>query len=197
MLTNFVKISDQKFSHLIFSIQTMWLKFSVLSLIFIVTYQQIQYDASKFDNDLFQIFTNLVAKESKLSEMMLKIVPTINSTSDSLSSFPRYISLVTALNNLEAVLIRQSSLNNFRPYENISTCSDVNIKITTLEFDIKQYYSLWAKAATNLTEMSRFNALVTHYYAVNLYYLGVGSTVQVTINSVIALVNKVIVEYYR
>lgn len=175
----------------------MWLKLLVFALIIIVTYQQIQYDASKFDNDLFQIFTKLVAEESKISGMMLKIVPTINSTSDSLSTFPRYVSLVTALNNLELVLMRQSSLNNYRPYENISTCSDVNFKITTLEFDIKQYYSLWAKAATNLTEMHRFNVLVAHYYAVNLYYLGVGSTVQVTINSVIASVNKVIVEYYR
>lgn len=176
----------------------MWFdKLLILTLFFIVTYQQIQYDASKFDSDLFQIFTNLVAEESKLSEMMLKIVPTVNSTSLTLSTFPRYVNLVTALNNLETVLLRQSSMSNFRPYENISTCSDVNIKITTLEFNIKQYYSLWAKVATNLTQLHRFNALVTHYYAVNIHYLGVGSTAQVTINSLIALVNKVVVEYYR
>lgn len=175
----------------------MWLKILTLAFLFIETFQQIQYDASKFDSDLFQISSKLVAEESKLSEMMLKIVPTINSTSESLATFPRYESLVTALNNLAAVLIRQASLNNYRPYENISTCSDVNFKITSLEFDIKQYYSLWAKVASNLTELYRFNVLATHYYAVNLYYLGVGSTAQVNISSVIALVNKVVTEYYR
>jgi hypothetical protein len=175
----------------------MWLKFLILSNIFVLTIQQLQYDASKFDVQLSQIYTNLDQEENLLSSMMVNVITVVKSIKDSLSTFPRYSDLVTALDNLQNVLDRQSSLDNYAPYENISTCNDVNYKITTLEFDIKHYYSLWSKVATNLTEMYRMNVFVAHYYAVNLYYLGVGSTAQVNIDSTIKNVNSIVIEYYK
>lgn len=174
----------------------MWSKIFIYLTFFTLTNQQ-QYDASKFDRDLFQIFTDLVNKEDDLSEMMLKIVPSINSTVIDLSIFPRFTDLVTALRNLAECLIRQSSLDNYPPYQNISTCSDVNMKITTLQFDIKQYYSLYVKAAANLTELYRFNVFVAHHYALNLHHLTVGSTNQRNIDAIIRNVNLVVVEYQR
>ncbi|XP_070504903.1 mucin-3A-like [Chironomus tepperi] len=170
------------------------LEFSLL--IFIATTStvsgQLTFDATALDTQLSQITTNLIAQQSKIIQMLSSQISVIQSANATLTNVS---DVVTALNTVVAIMTKQTTANNYANYQPITTCSDVNMKITSINFEVQKFLQLANRAYANATALYQQNVWISYYYSINLVALGIGSSNQKNINNIIQQLNNIVVEY--
>lgn len=103
---------------------------------------------AELDAKLSSANQDLINGELRIAKVLSDYHIIIFNSSASLSSTK---SLKTSLDNLANVVEQQMTINNFSPYVNISTCGDINYKITMLDFDQQKFHSILNEVNTNVT----------------------------------------------
>jgi hypothetical protein len=135
---------------------------------------------------------NLVSLHSNLSKNVTSLVSTLRSNSLSLN-------LVTALENLNNLLKMQMSVKDFEPYVNITTCGDINYKITMIEFDQQKLLRVVNRARINSTDLYTCYAQVAAYsgqIVTTQFYTSVTSVMTQTV-TILSEFNKLVVVLYQ
>ena len=153
---------------------------------------QTTFDATALDTQLSQITTNLIAEQSKIIQMLTNQTLIIQSAIGALTSVS---DVVTALNTVITIMTKQTTANNYAKYQAIATCNDVNMKITSINFDVQKFLMLANKAYANATAIYQQNLWISYYYSINLVALGIGSSNQKNVYNIIQQVNSIVVEY--
>ncbi len=109
----------------------------------------------EIDASISSAIQGLIDKEAEYAKTLSDFAQEIKTCSKSLTSEK----VVEALDNMASIIEQQSTLKSFSPYENISTCADINYKIMMIELDQEKLRLLISKAISNLTEIN------THYTA--------------------------------
>jgi hypothetical protein len=84
------------------------------------------------------------------------------------------------------------TLNSYENYVNISTCGDINRKITFLDFDDRKTRSIMSKIVANLTAINKANAEVLTAYNLNLRSL---SANEKSVLDITRQTSKIVAEY--
>lgn len=116
------------------------------------------------DQQLADIYSNLDGKEKRLASSMSSEVSQLKTAITSVSSIPKLYSTINDTINLYSALM---TIANFPPYQNISTCNDINIKITTIEMDIRRFASIQTSASINATNLQVQVNLLAIYWSAN------------------------------
>ncbi|KAL7013649.1 hypothetical protein ACKWTF_015503 [Chironomus riparius] len=170
------------------------LLFSIFIIIAIISTAsgQTTFDATALDTHLAKITTNLIAEESKIIQMLTNQTSIIQSAIATITNVP---DVVTALNTVMTIMTKQTTANNYAKYQAITTCSDVNVKITSINFDVQKFLMLANKAYINATAIYQQNVWISYYYSINLVALGIGSSNQQNVYKIIQQLNNIVVEY--
>ncbi|KAL7013650.1 hypothetical protein ACKWTF_015504 [Chironomus riparius] len=170
------------------------LLFSIFIIIAIISTAsgQTTFDATALDTHLAKITTNLIAEQSKIIQMLTNQTSIIQSAIATITNVP---DVVTALNTVMTIMTKQTTANNYAKYQAITTCSDVNVKITSINFDVQKFLMLANKAYINATAIYQQNVWISYYYSINLVALGIGSSNQQNVYKIIQQLNNIVVEY--
>ncbi|KAG5683274.1 hypothetical protein PVAND_012564 [Polypedilum vanderplanki] len=157
------------------------------------------YNATVYDVQLQDIWNNLILEETKIASMMnnfIAFIQLLNSTLQPLN-ISQCTQFLGSFDYLVQTLTNLSTLANYGPYSAISTCSDVNQKITDIEFSIRIYREIIANIYTNITILSNRNFYTILYYSQCWYYLKYGSVNQQKAATVLSTTSGLITEYYN
>jgi hypothetical protein len=148
-----------------------------LVLIFQFATSQTPYrDAATIDASMTTDRQKCIDHEATISKMHSNLSTTVQSVIDKLEAEFLSRDLCTALKNLKSLLQMQMTINSFVTYVNISTCGDINNKITMIELDQQKIGRIRTRASNNITalyarygQIARFSGEVvttSHYSSV-------------------------------
>jgi hypothetical protein len=131
-------------------------------------FHQSEIDAKLSDfNDARIYFENRISKV--FSDYSKRIQNCSNSLRNSQNS-PQNV--LTALVNFQTLISQISTIKNFEVYENISTCGDINKKITILDFDQRKLSWICEKINFNVSLSYKQHSELLRAYQTNLNTLG-------------------------
>lgn len=123
--------------------------------------------------------------EVNLATVLANLSTTVEDLASTLKSNFLSRELVTSLENLDSLMKMQMTVNNFEPYVNISTCGDINYKITMIEFDQQKILRCIIQGRTNATDLYVRYAQVAAFsgrVVTTQYYSSVLSIMRRTVN---------------
>lgn len=164
----------------------------LLLLISKLSSAQISFDPTALDTQLAKITTDLIAEETKISQMLTNQSTKIQSA---LANIQNMTDLINSLNTAVTTMTKQMTAKNYAKYQPIETCSDVNVKITEIVMDVQKFQRLATCAYANATALYQQNLWISYYYTLNILKLGIGSDNQKNVFNIIQQVNSVVVEY--
>lgn len=130
-----------------------------LFLILVFRTATAQYrEAAQIDGIATTDRTKCIDHEKTLASLLTTLSANITSLVTSLESEFLSKDLCTALKNLNAEVQRQLTINNYVAYTNISTCGDINYKITTFDFEKLRTLRLINWGRTNFTRLYQLYA---------------------------------------
>jgi hypothetical protein len=168
------------------------------------------FSVDKIDRQLQQINRGLVNEEAKIEQQMLDLIAFVNITWTNLKTQNKTMTkqqqlhianLCAQLENLVLLLTDLATLDNFWPYDNFKACSDANRKVTEIDFDLRQYWELIGKVASNITRLARENTWIAYYhgmaYPTLMFNYENKPEMQQRVATVMRTTNGIIVEYYN
>jgi hypothetical protein len=145
------------------------MNFLVFLVFFVIGATSADFNASSSDAQLEQINADLIAEESSLENMMLDLASFIDLTNADLKSQNKTTAisnLCGSLSNLAKMLTQLATLDNHWPYDHVNTCTDINRKLTSIDFDSRHYTQLVGQVWANLTQLQSQHNWVNYYYAI-------------------------------
>jgi hypothetical protein len=127
------------------------------------------YNLTAVDSELHRIQKTLLDEEALLKSMILNLTGLINSTLTSIQSKPSF-SQVSLMKLLE-FLIDLMTVSSYWEYEQFSSCSDINMKITNLELNWRTYTGLLVEIAANNTWLAYNTNIMAGDYLIRQYQL--------------------------
>ncbi|KAG5667110.1 hypothetical protein PVAND_015109 [Polypedilum vanderplanki] len=136
--------------------------FFILSLMF-SNFVTFQYTGAMIDNQLSQINSVLISEEANLSQQLKNLTAIINQTNLNIQNQNKTMNstqqqLITNFNpafqDLSSIVTDLSTLNNFWPYANVTTCDNINQIETAIVFKINFFQSVQEKVWCNLTRLT-------------------------------------------
>lgn len=124
-------------------------------LIFVLAFQfaTAQYkEAAVIDASQTTERTNCINHEKVLATMFTSFSAKISDVISNLTAEFLSKNLVTAFTNLKSLVDMQATINSWMPYENISTCGDINYKIVSMELEQQRYLRVRSRAIKNATD---------------------------------------------
>lgn len=150
---------------------------------------------AEIDEELTNSRNALIYKEKRIAKVLSDFNEQIVNCSNSLKSNTQLKELTCSLDNFAAIIQLQKTVNNFLPYENISTCADINRKITMLDFEQKMFQTVSSQVSTNITAIyNQYNNVVRKYSLSVAALGGVGSQNQQNVFAIIQKTSGVISE---
>lgn len=134
--------------------------------------------------------------ENRIAKIFSDYSKEIQNCSSSLKAqnSPRDVS--TSLDNFQNLIQQISTIKNFEIYENISTCGDINRKISLLDFEGKKLIWIREKITANVTMTYKQHSEVVRAYQINLNSLGINSARVLKILNNLQNVLRVLWEYF-
>ncbi|KAG5667109.1 hypothetical protein PVAND_015108 [Polypedilum vanderplanki] len=169
-----------------------------------------QYSGPIIDAQLTQINSGLMAEETKLSQQIKTLISTINQTNSNLQTQNKTLTtlqqkLITnfyaSFQDLANLLTDLSTLKNFWPYTNVTTCADASRKETEIDFNIRYFEMIGAKVWSNLTRLTAqynwvaYNGFLA--YSTIITKFNNGTMVQQQISQTMALTGGLMTEYNK
>jgi hypothetical protein len=137
-------------------------------LIIFINFSLAQITVEEADSRLLKSFNDLVAEEDKFANYVQQALPNVTTLSRSVQNMPDFRA---ALDNFELTLINLASLDNYEEYTNMTTCTDINMKITSIEFNMRKYFATAFQILVNVTTIAtQFNTVAVQY-ALNFHRL--------------------------
>ncbi|KAG5667126.1 hypothetical protein PVAND_015125 [Polypedilum vanderplanki] len=167
-----------------------------------------QYTGPIIDAQLSQINSGLMTEETKLSQQIKTLISTINQTNSNLQTQNKTLTtlqqkLITnfyaSFQDLSNLLTDLSTLKNFWPYTNVTTCADASRKETEIDFNIRYFEMIGAKVWSNLTRLTAqynwvaYNGFLA--YSTIITKFNNGTMVQQQISQTMALTGGLMAEY--
>lgn len=121
-------------------------------------------DVDTMDRQLSTLNSNNKNKELRVIAMVKTQLSALNTAMSGTSSIAK---LQSAINDTITLYNKLSTIDNFGAYENISTCNDINIRITTLEMEIRRYATLQVNYNLNASYVQTCVNYMTVYFAAN------------------------------
>lgn len=119
---------------------------------------EIDATLSKVNQDLTYFQTNLKNKNNELATEAQNLI-------DNLKNKTLAPNLVLQLESLRNLAQQYETIDYFEVYENISTCADVNYKITMMELDVQYYFDIIGKTNFNVSILYGIYAQTNLQYA--------------------------------
>lgn len=141
-------------------------------------------EAAQIDSSMTTDRQRCIDHESTIATMLSNLSTTITNVTTSLRAEFLSRDLCTALDNLNSLCQMQMTINSFVPYVNISTCGDVNYKITMFDFDQQKIQRVRTRASNNITALyARYAqvAIFSGQIVTSSYYTSVTSIMTRTI----------------
>lgn len=164
-------------------------------LIFILTLKVIAAqlpEAAKIDELITKDRNLCIASESKIAASLTDLSTVITTLWTTLKAGSYSKDLVTSLDALNTVVKLQKTIKNCVPYVNISTCGDINLKITMMDFERQEYLSEITDTRLNISYIYIPYTQVTAYsgmVATTSHYTSVRSVMTKTVE-IITLYSK-------
>jgi hypothetical protein len=165
-------------------------------------------NAAVIDSKLAQIRADLIAEESKINQLITAIVPYINETAVVLRTQNKTMpaanqqlifNLCTSLEDLSSILVQLSTLSNYDAYNGSTSCTDVNRRLTDIDFDVRRYGELLWKVAANASRLATQSTALGFYnlaaYWTVIGYYSNGTGIQQRVAKLAASVSGILSEH--
>ena len=140
---------------------------------------------SKCDQILSDTNTALRTEEVKLSNLQSSSLPDVQSLAGATTNTAS--SLSAAAINYGKSLADFGTILNFGVYQNVSACTDINMKISSINFDLQKFVALNTQALQNFTTLQTKINYIVYYYS-----LSYNNLTAAQVSTYVAIVN----EYY-
>lgn len=184
--------------------------FCFISAIFIHSTNCYPYTAKTINDQLSEIKRDLVKQEAKIESMMLNLVDFINVTNVNLATKKKLImprqqmfidNLTISLEFYTKNLTELATLDNYWPYNNISSCKDANRKTTEIDFDLRQFSDMMMRINMNITRLrNSFNWVSLYYslaYPTLICCYKNGTEQQQRLAAIVSTSQDIIVEFFN
>jgi hypothetical protein len=121
-------------------------------------------ELSNMHDKLMAIETDLIAKIKSMCEL-------VDTAIASVSSNDALLALTESLKMLKSNLERLVTVSSYWEYEHITSCTDINMKITNLELNIRMYMSLIVEVSRNNTWLAYDTNMMTSNYLLRRFQL--------------------------
>lgn len=170
------------------------MKLFIIFLFFSFSSAQIPQQ-SEIDEQLTNSRDALIYKEKRIAKVLSDFYQQIVNCSNGLKSNSQLKDLANSLDNLASLVQLQTTVNNFLPYENISTCADINFKITMLDFEQRKFQCVMSQVSKNISAIyGQYNNVVRQYSLTISALGGIGSVNQQNVFAIIQRTSTVISE---
>lgn len=133
------------------------MKFLFLILSFITIFLCANFQLlhkSDIDAQMSEQSEALIYKQSRISFVLTKFSTQIKNCCDKVKNFPE---VLTSLENFDHLVKVLRTLDDHEVYVNISTCGDINKKITMIDFERNNLMKIIRNVNTNTSQMTRQN----------------------------------------
>jgi hypothetical protein len=154
--------------------------FFVLFILFFRSATSQTTEADKIDNAMTADRQKCIDAQSTIASMHTSLSTSVASLITIIRSNSYSKDLLTALENLNSRLKMQSTVKDYEPYVKISTCGDVNLKITMIDFDQQKHLRVINRARMNVSDLSVTYSQVAGYsgqIVTTQYYTNVTSII--------------------
>jgi hypothetical protein len=107
---------------------------------------------------------NSIYEQAALVKKLTDLQPQIQTCTDALKAQNIAPKLVTYLEIIAQLVQQFSTMDYFEAYENVSTCDDINYKITLMDFDVRKYRDIIVKCAYNSSQLTQNYVLANQQY---------------------------------
>jgi hypothetical protein len=169
-------------------------------LTFLANFSASQLYQSEIDEKLSDANQARIYSEGRIAKIFSDYSSKIQNCSTSLKSSknsPQDVS--TSLENFKNVIQQISTIKNFVSYKNISTCGDINYKITMIDFEQRKLSWIREKINFNVSLAYKQHSELLRAYQTNLNSLGYLSNNERMVAKVLSdlqSVLKVLFEYF-